>query len=67
MRSPEFRARGMMIGSGPVEAGCKVVVGQRLKSAAMRWKMSGADAMLAVRTALLSGDYDRVRNMAKAA
>lgn len=54
MQYPQFRARGLMIGSGPVEAACKVVVGQRLKGAGMRWSAAGADAVLAVRTALLS-------------
>ena len=31
MDYPTYRARGWMIGSGPVEAACKLVVGQRLK------------------------------------
>ena len=54
MRYPLFRKQGLMIGSGPVEAACKVVVGQRLKGAGMRWTEPGADAMLAVRTAVLN-------------
>ena len=33
MEYGQFRARGLMIGSGPVEAGCKTVVGTRLKRA----------------------------------
>jgi hypothetical protein len=67
MRYPAFRKRGLMIGSGPVEAGCKVVVGQRLKGAGMRWSGSGADAVLAVRTALLNREYDRIARHASAA
>jgi hypothetical protein len=35
--------------TGLVEAACKVVVGQRLKGAGMRWCQAGADAVLAVR------------------
>jgi hypothetical protein len=67
MAYPQFRARGLMIGSGPVEAGCKVVVGQRLKGAGMRWSEGGADAMLAVRTVALSGQADRLSRAARAA
>jgi hypothetical protein len=67
MRYPAFRKEGLMIGSGPVEAACKVVVGQRLKGAGMRWTAAGADAMLAVRTALLNGETDRIACCARAA
>lgn len=62
-----FRARGMMIGSGPVEAGCKVVVGQRMKQSGMRWSAQGADAILALRTAVLSSEQARIQRAAMAA
>ena len=67
MDYPAYRQRGMMIGSGPVEAGCKSVVGARLKRTGMRWSSPGADCILAIRSALLSGREDRVNAMAKAA
>ena len=67
MDYPGFRARGLMIGSGPVEAACKVVVGQRLKGAGMRRSEAGADAMLAARTAVLNGQYERIATYARAA
>lgn len=67
MNYPAYRAKGMMIGSGPVESACKVIVGQRLKQAGMRWTKAGADAVLAVRTALLSGELARVEHAARAA
>ena len=67
MQYPSFRKRGLMIGSGPVEAGCKVVVGQRLKGTGMHWSVQGADAMLAVRTAVLSGQEQRIAQAARAA
>jgi hypothetical protein len=66
MNYPAYRARGMMIGSGPVESACKVIVGQRLKQAGMRWTREGADAVLAVRTALLSNDLRRIERAARA-
>lgn len=50
-----FRSAGYFIGSGVVEAGCKVVVGQRLKQSGMLWSRKGAEHLLAVRCALLSG------------
>jgi hypothetical protein len=67
MEYQQFRAAGMMIGSGPVEAACKVVVGQRLKQAGMRWSATGADAVLAARAALLSGDTHLITQAARAA
>ena len=66
MNYPVYRSSGMMIGSGIVEAGCKIVVGQRLKQSGMRWKNKGADAMLAVRTAVLSKQLDRLKQCARA-
>ena len=64
---PAFRQRGLMIGSGPVEAACKSVVGQRLKGTGMRWSPAGADAMLAVRTLVLSGQAEHLTRYARAA
>lgn len=66
LQYPSFRARGMMIGSGPVEAACKIVVGTRLKGVGMRWSHAGADAMLAARTAVLGDQYDELARYARA-
>ena len=54
-----FRTSGYFIGSGVVEAGCKVVVGQRLKQSGMLWSRKGAEHLLAVRCALLSGWFEQ--------
>lgn len=54
MRYRLFRQAGYPIGSGTVESACKVVVQQRMKQAGMRWSRPGAQAMLALRCALLS-------------
>lgn len=67
MRYPEFRARGLMIGSGVAEAGCKVVVEQRLKRAGMRWKHDGADHILALRCLVLNRQTNQIRHFAQAA
>ena len=58
MRYPEFRAQGLCVSSGVVEAGCKVVVGTRLKRAGMHWTLAGADAIIALRCCQLSGRFD---------
>lgn len=67
MDYPGFRARGMMIGSGPIEATCKVLVGQRLKQSGMRWCNAGADAILAVRAHVLGEDFGAIARAARAA
>ena len=58
MRYPEFRAQGLCVSSGVVEAGCKVAIGTRLKRAGMRWTVSGADAIIALRCCQLSGRFE---------
>ena len=40
MRYQHFRSLGMFVGSGVVEAGCKAVIGQRLKLSGMRWTVA---------------------------
>lgn len=67
MQYHRYRAAGMMIGSGPVEAACKTVVGGRLKRSGMRWSGAGADAILAIRCALLSNEPARLEAAARAA
>ena len=58
MRYPRFRAQGLFIGSGVVEAGCKTVVGARLKQSGMFWTVRGANAILALRCNRLSGKFE---------
>lgn len=53
-----FRSKGYFIGSGVVEAGCKTVVGQRLKNSGMFWSLTGAQNVLTLRTALLGNHFD---------
>jgi len=53
-----FRARGFFVGSGVVEAGCKTVIGQRLKQSGMRWTVAGANAVIALRCRLLGNRWE---------
>ena len=60
MDYPSYRAKGWLIGSGPVEAACKQVVGQRMKGSGMRWGEAGADAVCHLRALFRSekGQWD---------
>jgi hypothetical protein len=58
MRYPVFRAQGLFVGSGVVEAGCKTVVATRLKRSGMFWTVSGANAIIALRCCRLSGRFE---------
>ena len=58
MRYPEFHEQGLCTATGVVEAGCKVVIGTRLKRAGMHWTLSGANAIIALRCSKLSGRYE---------
>jgi hypothetical protein len=58
MRYAEFRAQGLCTSTGVVEAGCKVAIGERLKQSGMHWTVRGADAIIALRCARLSGRFE---------
>jgi hypothetical protein len=58
MRYPKFRKLGLFVGSGVIEAGCKTVVGLRLKQSGMFWTVRGANAIIALRCNLLSGKFE---------
>ncbi|HEU5117736.1 MAG TPA: hypothetical protein VFT74_14000 [Isosphaeraceae bacterium] len=54
MDYPRYVACGWQIGSGPIEAACKSVIGRRLKGTGMRWGVDGADGMSHLRALLVS-------------
>ena len=58
MRYADFRKQGLFVGSGVVEAGCRTVVGQRLKQSGMRWTVRGANNIIALRCCLLSNRWE---------
>jgi len=53
-----FRQAGYFIGSGVVEAGCKTVIGKRMKCSGMFWSEEGGQGMLDLRCAFLSNRLD---------
>lgn len=58
MRYPKFRRLHLFVGTGVMEAGCKTVVGSRLKQSGMFWTLRGANAILALRCCYLNGRFE---------
>ena len=58
MRYGQFKAEGLFLGSGVVEAGCKSVIGHRLKQSGMRWSVRGANSVIALRRCRASGEWE---------
>jgi hypothetical protein len=58
MRYPRFRRQHLFIGSGVIEAGCKTVIGSRLKQSGMFWTVRGANAIIALRCCHLNGRFE---------
>lgn len=53
-----YRDQGFFYGSGVIEAGCKAVIGQRLKESGMFWTDTGGSQVLALRCALKGNRWD---------
>jgi hypothetical protein len=58
MNYPKFRRQHLFVGSGVIEAGCKAVIGARLKQSGMFWTVRGANAILALRCSHLNGRFE---------
>jgi hypothetical protein len=58
MRYADFRKRGLFVGSGVLEAGCRTVVGQRLKQSGMHWTVRGANSIIALRCSIMSNRWE---------
>jgi hypothetical protein len=58
MRYPKFLRQHLLVGSGVTEAGCKTVIGARLKQSGMFWTVRGANAILALRCCYLNGCFE---------
>ena len=58
MRYGDFRKQGLFVGSGVIEAGCRSVIGQRLKQSGMHWTMSGANSIIALRCCMASNRWE---------
>jgi hypothetical protein len=58
MRYDAFRDKGFFVGSGVIEAGCKTVIGVRLKASGMFWSEKGANAIIALRCCVCSRRFE---------
>jgi hypothetical protein len=58
MRYPKFRRQHLFVGSGVIEAGCKTVIGSRLKQSGMFWTVRGANAIVALRCCHLNRQFE---------
>lgn len=58
MRYAEFRKQDLFVGSGVVEAGCKNIIGARLKQSGMEWTVRGANAIISLRCIIKSNRFE---------
>lgn len=58
-----YRERGLLIGSGPIEAAHRNVIQQRMKLSGQKWTVEGANAMANLRCYKYSGAWDIVRKV----
>jgi len=58
MRYPEYRSQHLFVGTGVIEAGCKVLIGSRCKQSGMFWTVRGANAILALRCCHFNGGFE---------
>jgi len=52
-----FSALGIFVGSGVIEAGVKVIVGNRMKNAGMHWSKDHVEKMIALRCAIRNNEF----------
>jgi hypothetical protein len=58
MRYAKFRHQHLFVGTGVIEAGCKVLIGSRCKQSGMFWTVRGANAILALRCCQFNGRFE---------
>ena len=58
MKYDEYLAAGYPIGSGVVEGACRHLVKDRMEQTGMRWRITGAQAVLGLRAIYLNDDWD---------
>ena len=67
MRYPKFRRQHLFVSSGVIEAGCKTVIGSRLKQSGMFWTVRGANSVIALRCCHLNGRFEDYWDNSRAA
>ena len=67
MQYKSFKEKGLLIGSGPIEAAHRSVIQQRLKLSGQRWSIPGAQAIANLRTLKKSDAWKAVVNLIRKA
>ena len=62
MKYHVYLQQGLPIASGSVEGACKNLIKDRMERSGMRWTQRTAEAMVKMRAAYLSGDFDEYWN-----
>lgn len=58
LRYDDYLARGYPIASGVIEGACRHLVNIRMNRTGARWSLTGAEAILRLRSLVKSGDFD---------
>jgi hypothetical protein len=58
MRYHEYLRDGLPIASGAVEGACRHLIKDRMERSGMRWTIATAEALVKVRAAYISGDFE---------
>ena len=58
LRYDQYLAAGRPIATGVIEGACRYLVKDRLELTGARWRLSGAEAVLRLRSLRASGDFD---------
>ena len=67
MKYGTYRKKGLLIGSGAMEASHRHVIQHRMKLSGQRWTMQGAQKMADLRTTFKSNQWNRVVKLVKMA
>lgn len=65
MQYKTYKERGLMIGSGPIEAAHRHVIQQRMKLSGQRWTINGAQQIVNLRVAEKSNNWEKVIEIIK--
>ena len=65
MKYDEYRQRGLMISSGPIESAHRTVLQVRMKLSGQYWSEAGCDNMIKLRVAYRSEKFDIITNILK--
>lgn len=63
MKYDEYRNKGLMISSGPLESAHRTLLQIRMKRSGQRWSDEGCDKMIKLRVALRSQKFDLITNI----